>query len=58
LYVYPQLSWQILPFEDNYVLHWSDLIENYEMGPLDIAKNRRYLSSEEGGLGLFEIKTK
>jgi hypothetical protein len=26
------------------------------MGPLNIAKSRRYLSREEGGLGLFDIK--
>jgi hypothetical protein len=27
------------------------------LGPLNISKARRYLSREEGGLGIFDIKT-
>jgi hypothetical protein len=39
------------------VQNWSNLIEKFVMGPLNIAKSRRYLAREEGGLGLFDIKS-
>ena len=43
--------------DDEKVKLWSELIENFVVGNLNIAKNRRCLSREEGGLGLFDIKT-
>jgi hypothetical protein len=57
--LYSQLNYLgcFLPIEDEDVQNWSNLIEKFVMGPLNIAKNRRYLTREEGGLGLFEIKT-
>ncbi len=56
--LYSQLNYLgcFLPVNDEVVQTWSNLIENYVMGPLNIAKSRRYLSREEGGLGLFDIK--
>jgi hypothetical protein len=56
--LYSQLNYLgcFLPLTDIYITEWSNLIENYVLGPLNIAKNRRYLSRTEGGLGLFDIK--
>ncbi len=56
--LYSQLNFLgcFLPVSDEMVQNWSNLIENYVMGPLNIAKSSRYLSREEGGLGLFDIK--
>jgi hypothetical protein len=56
--LYSQLNYLgcFLPVHDDVLQTWSNLIENYVMGPLNIAKSRRYLSREEGGLGLFDIK--
>jgi hypothetical protein len=57
--LYSQLNYLgcFLPLGDEIVQNWSHLIEKYVMGPLNIAKSRRYLSRKEGGLGLFDIKT-
>jgi hypothetical protein len=57
--MYSQINYLgcFLPFDDFFIAQWSDLIENFVLGPLNISKARRYLSREEGGLGLFEIKT-
>jgi hypothetical protein len=56
--LYSQLNYLgcFLPVHNDIVQTWSNLIENYVMGPLNIARSRRYLSREEGGLGLFDIK--
>jgi hypothetical protein len=56
--LYSQLNYlgSFLPLNDTCISEWSDLIENYVLGPLNIAKNRRYLCRTEGGLGLFDIK--
>ncbi len=56
--LYSQLNYlgNFLPLENNYIQQWSDLIENFVVGPLNIAKNRRCLPREEGDLGLFDIK--
>ena len=56
--LYSQLNYLgcFLPLNENCVTEWSNLIENYVLGPLNIAKNRRYLCRTEGGLGLFDIK--
>jgi hypothetical protein len=57
--LYSQLNYlgSFLPLTDIYVTEWSNLIENYVLGPLNIAKTRRYLCRTEGGLGLFDIKS-
>jgi hypothetical protein len=56
--MYSQINYLgcFLPFDDAFIVQWSDLIENFVSGPLNISKARRYLSREEGGLGLFDIK--
>jgi hypothetical protein len=55
--LYSQLNYlgSFLPLTDIYVTEWSNLIENYVLGPLNIAKSRRYLCRTEGGLWLFDI---
>jgi hypothetical protein len=56
--LYSQLNYLgcFLPVGEDCLLQWSEMIERYVMGPLNIAKSRRYLTWEEGGLGLFVIK--
>ena len=46
----------ILPIPAQTASVLEDLIENFVTGSLRIAKKRLYLSPENGGLGLFEIK--
>jgi hypothetical protein len=57
--LYSQLNYlgNFLPMDNENIKLWSDLIENFVVGNLKIAKNRRCLTREEGGLGLFDIKT-
>ncbi len=45
--LYSQLNYlaSFLPLNDTCVSEWSDLIENYVLGPLNISKNRRYLQN-------------
>jgi len=57
--LYSQINYLgcILPIPVQTASVLEDLIENFVTGPLRIAKKRLYLSPENGGLGLFEIKT-
>jgi hypothetical protein len=57
--LYSQINYLdcFLPLAEEYVIEWSNLIENFVLGSLNISKNRRYLCRTEGGLGLFDIKT-
>jgi hypothetical protein len=57
--LYSQINYLgcFLPLSEEYVIEWSNLIENFVLGTLNIAKNRRYLCRTEGGLGLFDINT-
>jgi hypothetical protein len=57
--LYSQINYLgcILPIPAQTASILEDLIENFVTGSLRIAKKRLYLSPENGGLGLFEIKT-
>ncbi len=57
--LYSQINYLgcILPIPTQTASTLEDVIENFVTGPLRIAKKRLYLSPENGGLGLFEIKT-
>jgi hypothetical protein len=57
--LYSQINYLgcILPIPEQTASVLEDLIENFVTGTLRIAKKRLYLSPENGGLGLFEIKT-
>jgi hypothetical protein len=57
--LYSQLNYlgNFLPMDTEKIKQWSEIIENFVVGNLNIAKSRRCLSREEGGLGLFDIKT-
>ena len=56
--LYSQLNYlgAILPFSNDSLKEWSNVIEKFVSGNLNIAKNRIYYSPENGGLGLVEIK--
>ena len=56
--LYSQLNYlgAILPFSNDSLKEWSNVIEKFVSGNLNIAKNRIYYSPENRGLGLVEIK--
>jgi hypothetical protein len=57
--LYSQINYLgcVLPIPEQTALVLENLIENFVTGTLRIAKKRLYLSAQNGGLGLFEIKT-
>ena len=56
--LYSQLNYlgSFLPFTQEQILLFSDPIENYVRGNLNISKNRIYTEIKNGGLGLCNIK--
>ena len=55
--LYSQLNYLVsfLPFTPEQILLFSDPIENYVRGNLNISKNRIYTEIKNGGLGLCNI---
>jgi hypothetical protein len=58
-FMYSQLNYIgcFLPIEAGRLTSIEDKIEAFVRGPLNIFKERMTLSREEGGLGLFSLKT-
>jgi hypothetical protein len=56
--MYSQINYLgcFLPVSENFIRVAENLIESFILGKLNVAKTRRYLSREEGGMGLFKIR--
>ncbi len=57
-FLYSQLNYLgcFLPINNEIIVIFETLIEDYVKGPLNISKEQMTLSRKEGGLGLFKIK--
>jgi len=56
--LYSQINYLscFLPVPVQYIDQWKSLIEGFVLGNERVAEKRLYLSAEEGGMGLFELK--
>jgi len=57
--LYSQINYLacFLPVPDNFIDQWKNLIETFVLGNERVGEKRFYLTTSEGGLGLFDLKT-